>query len=1027
MSDLGFEAVIFDLDGVITKTALAHSAAWKKMFDEYLGFREEKYGEPFSEFSHADDYLVYVDGKPRYEGVKSFLLSRSIQIPYGDPNDAPACETICGVGNRKNVVFNEILVSGGVEVFHSTVSLIHELLSNNIRVGVASSSKNCKSVLEAAGLLDLFETRVDGVVSAELKLNGKPEPDIFTTACDNLMVPYDKAVVVEDAVSGVQAGKKGNFGLVIGIAREGNEKALKTNGADIVVKDIEEIGLSGIIQWFKSGLEKDNWSISYFDYDTGKEKTREALLTVGNGYFGTRGAMEESEQNGDNYPASYMAGVYNRLISKVSEKDVENEDFVNVINWLPITFRVDDDEWLDFEKVTITEIERVLHFNNGLLYRKMLITDNKGRVTLIKSVRIASMSDPHMAALEYSIIPQNYDGKITVKSGLYGDHINAGVERYKQLNQKHLVPVDQGGKENSHYTVVKTVQSQIEIAAAEKLIVNVDSRTIKPEYKLLVSQGRSDLMFEQSLGKGKILTITKIVGLFKSPDVFPGNPVRAAQEAIAPFNSFNDVLVPSEKKWNEIWSRIDISLEGDRLAQKLLRLHLFHLMVTTSPNNAAIDFGIPARGLHGEAYRGHIFWDELFILPFYDIHFKDAAKSVLMYRYNRLDAARRYAREYGYNGAMYPWQSGSDGREETQIIHLNPVSNKWDPDHSSLQRHVSLAIAFNIWQYYWITDDITFIETNGAEMFFEICRFWASKCKIDNNTGKYSIDKVMGPDEFHEKYKDAKEGGLKDNTYTNLMVAWCMKKAFQLLEIMNPESRKIVKEKIGISEHELEAWKHIAANLNIVISSDGILAQYDGYFDLKELDWDLYKKKYGNISRMDRIFKAEGKSPDDYKVAKQADTLMAFYNLGKQEVDDLIQSLGYKMPADYFGKNLDYYFARTSHGSTLSRVVHASLSNISGGRELSWKLFSEALSSDFQDIQGGTTAEGIHSGVMAGTIWLALTSYAGLDLTQERVRCSPNLPDHWRKISFNITFKGVDYHCEVSKMRVKIEVSSTQK
>ncbi|MCK5840089.1 MAG: hypothetical protein KAG99_09570, partial [Bacteroidales bacterium] len=339
-----------------------------------------------------------------------------------------------------------------------------------------------------------------------------------------------------------QAGRKGNFGLVIGIAREGNEKALKTNGADIVVSDIEEIGLDGIIQWFKSGLEKDNWSISYFDYDTGKEKTREALLTVGNGYFGTRGAMEESEQNGDSYPATYMAGVYNRLISKVSDKDVENEDFVNVINWLPVTFRIDNDEWLEAGNITISEIERVLYFNNGTLYRKMVIVDHKGRETLIKSLRIASMNDPHMAALEYSITPQNYDGKITVKSGLHGDHINAGVERYKQLNQKHLEPVDQGGKENCHYTVVKTIQSKIKIAAAAKLIVNLGDQAIKPEYKLLLSKGRSEIMFEQTISKGKTLIITKIVGLFKSSDALAGDPVRAAREAIAPFDSFNDVL-----------------------------------------------------------------------------------------------------------------------------------------------------------------------------------------------------------------------------------------------------------------------------------------------------------------------------------------------------------------------------------------------------------------------------------------------------------------------------------------------------
>lgn len=237
-----FEAVIFDMDGVITKTALTHAHAWKKMFDEYLLKREAEHGEAFVEFTHANDYLPYVDGKPRYKGVLSFLESRGIHIPFGDPSDAPGIETICGLGNQKNIAFNEVLENEGVEVYPSTVALINELKNAGIKLGVASSSKNCKPVLERVNLLDIFDARVDGVVSAELGLHGKPEPDIFTTACDTVGVKYEKAIVVEDAVSGVQAGKKGKFGLTLGIARENNRKELEENGADVVVEDLEEIG-----------------------------------------------------------------------------------------------------------------------------------------------------------------------------------------------------------------------------------------------------------------------------------------------------------------------------------------------------------------------------------------------------------------------------------------------------------------------------------------------------------------------------------------------------------------------------------------------------------------------------------------------------------------------------------------------------------------------------------------------------------------------------------------------------------------
>lgn len=1023
-----FDAVIFDLDGVITKTSLVHSAAWKKMFDGYLMERESKYGEHFREFTLKDDYLPFVDGKPRYKGVESFLRSRGISIAYGDPSDNIEKETVCGIGNRKNIAFNEALKSDGVQVYESTIALIHRLKEEGVRIGVASSSKNCRQVLETAGLLDLFETRVDGEVSAELGLKGKPEPDIFTVAADNLGVTYDRAVVVEDAVSGVEAGRKGNFGFVLGIAREDNEKELYANGADIVVKDLAEIGYEGIEHWFKQGFFLDNWSITYHDYVPEKEKTREALLSVGNGYFGTRGSMAETEAGEFNYPGTYMAGVYNRLISNVAGHDTENEDLVNVINWLPISFKIDnDEEFFQINKAEILEVRRALRFNTGVLYRRLIVRDEKGRETLIGTRRMASMDNPNLAAQEYTITPLNYSGKITVRSGLHGDHINAGVERYSQLNQKHLDQVLLGSEENKQFIVVKTTQSHTVIAAAAQVTVYEGNDRDYVHFRKNHTAGRSQIEFTKKVRQGEFLRVQKIVGLCHNTGQEEVDPLEKALEICKKYKNFDEVLEESALRWEEIWDNIDIRITGDRLAQKLTRLHLYHLMVTTSPLNASVDAGIPARGLHGEAYRGHIFWDELFILPFYNLHFKEVARSILMYRYRRLDEARKYAREYGYEGAMFPWQSGSSGREETQVIHLNPVSGEWGDDHSSLQRHVSLAIAYNIWQYFHVTDDMPFMEEYGAELLFEICRFWASKSKLNHVTGRYEIIKVMGPDEFHEKYRDTDEGGLKDNAYTNLMVAWMFEKAGELLTLMNDEKREALLERLRVTSGEMERWNDIAARINLVISKEGIIAQYDGYFGLKELNFEEYQRKYHNIYRMDRILKAEGKLPDEYKVAKQADTLMTFYNLSKEEIDRILACLDYNLPEDYLLKNLKYYLARTSHGSTLSRVVHAQLANLTGNHKLSWELYYDALTSDYNDIQGGTTSEGIHAGVMAGTIWVALASYAGLDIHGDYPRFNPDLPQHWRKISFSFIYLDDDYECEVSPETIRIRVDSDKK
>ncbi len=1019
---LPFKAVIFDLDGVLTKTELLHNRAWKEVFDTYLEERQKLYDEPWIPFSPEEDYLSYVDGRPRFEGVRCFLGSRNIQLPWGYPEDDPEQETICGIGNRKNSVFKRILETEGVEVYPSSIELIRKLRSEGIRVGVASSSRNCRKILDIAGLHPLIESIVDGEVSSALGLKGKPEPDIFLQAASNLGTTPDETIIVEDALSGVAAGRKGNFGLVIGIARKDNPRDLYVHGADIVVKDLDETGFDGMVSWFREGLDKDCWSLTYHDYDPAQERCRETLLSIGNGYIGNRGALEEVEPGKINYPGTYIAGVYNKLSSQVSGKELWNEDLVNVTNWIQVGFSISRGKWFDINNTTLLEMKRWLNFKDGMLSKEMTVRDAEGNETLICSRRIVSMHNSNLSAIKYTLKPLNYSGFVTLKSILSADHINDGVERYRRLNQKHLLPVHEWVYGNMQQVEVETSGSGIRILETSKVNVTVNGKNADTVMSGACRRGVAELLMRVHVTKGSRLTLEKVVHIEHLRRDEKGSNDYA--DILNRAGSFSDIAMASAKAWKKIWSRLDIKAEGDRLGQKLLRMHLYHLMCTTSPNTTGADVGIPARGLTGEAYRGHIFWDELFILPLYFLHYPEIARSVLMYRYRRLDAARQLALEHGYEGAMYPWQSGSTGEEETQQYHYNPVSGTWGEDQSSLQRHISLAIARNILQYHHIVQDHDFMVRFGAEILIEICRFWCSLAKPDPETGQYSISNVMGPDEFHEYDPNTPGKGLKDNTYTNVMTAWLFREVINLLHTFKPNLYHQLAERLKLRQVETSVWKHIAENLFLAISSDGILAQFDGYFGLQEVDWERYRKRYANIGRLDRILKAENMLPDQYKVSKQADTLMLFYNLEAENVTQLISGMGYRLPPDYPERNMAYYLPRTTHGSTLSRVVHASLAVDAGEYDLGWRLYREALVSDYHDIQGGTTAEGIHTGVMAGTVMLAMTAFGGVNFHGDMPRINPKLPREWKKLTFAFTFKRVHYHLSVTHDQAEITADS---
>ena len=236
-----FDAVLFDLDGVLTDTANVHAACWKRMFDDFLRERAEERDEEFQPFDIATDYKLYVDGRPRFEGVRTFLESRGIELPYGDPKEPSNHQTICGLGNQKDEMVKKAFDSEGIEAYEGSVALVRHLRERGIKTAVVSASSNCESVLKAAGIADLFDARVDGVVIARLNLAGKPAPDTFLKAAEQLGVEPERAVVVEDAISGVQAGRDGGFGLIVGVDRKGDAEALRENGAEIVLNDLGEM------------------------------------------------------------------------------------------------------------------------------------------------------------------------------------------------------------------------------------------------------------------------------------------------------------------------------------------------------------------------------------------------------------------------------------------------------------------------------------------------------------------------------------------------------------------------------------------------------------------------------------------------------------------------------------------------------------------------------------------------------------------------------------------------------------------
>lgn len=570
------------------------------------------------------------------------------------------------------------------------------------------------------------------------------------------------------------------------------------------------------------------WDFTFEGYDPQSEKLRESLCTVGNGYFATRGAAPESKADQVHYPGTYAAGIYNRLVDNVSGTEIDNESLVNIPNWLALTFRIDDGGWFDIDDVEVLSFRQSLDLRGAVLTRAVRFRDDAGRTTSLTQQRFVAMHLPHVAALHTTVLAEDWSGTIEVRSTLDGNVTNSLVERYRDLANHHLELLEKREiSDNSVLLSMRTTQSRIPVAMAARNIVWRDEIPVPASYHHFERAAEVGHDIAVELAIGETLTVEKVVTLYTGRDVATSEPAVDAERLLGRLGRFAELRDGHLTEWVHLWERLSIDFEDFADELRILRLHMLHLLQTVSPNSSDLDVGVPARGLHGEAYRGHIFWDELFIFPVLNLRLPMVTRSLLGYRYRRLPEARHAAQEAGYAGAMFPWQSGSDGREESQRLHLNPRSGRWNPDSSARAHHIGIAVAYSAWKFYQVTGDLAYLIDYGAELLAEIARFWVSRATYDEDRGRYSIRGVIGPDEFHSGYPDAPYDGIDNNAYTNVMAVWVILRAFDALKLLPLPNRIDLLETLRLSTDELARWEDVSRRMYVPFH-DGVISQFEG-------------------------------------------------------------------------------------------------------------------------------------------------------------------------------------------------------
>ena len=715
-----------------------------------------------------------------------------------------------------------------------------------------------------------------------------------------------------------------------------------------------------------------DWLLIEEGVDLAREREIESILATANGYLGIRASIAE----GGKYsrPSIFVAGIY------VVDKDL-GPRFAVLPHWLRVKVTVEDRQ-LSLGVGRVLEHRRLLDMRQGALFRQWRQQDPSGRITRLTFLQLASLADRHVIIQSVAVTAENYVGRITLATRLAPrDASNTDV----------AITVAEPAA-----MLMRVSQVDVAIATASEFQASVASRTVNRAG----AQGDEELWsWEANLGE--TVRLDRIITVFTSREVF--NPAKAASDHMASTRErgLSTAVRAHVDAWGRRWDAAGVRIVGDEEAQRALRFAIYHLIAATNPADEHVSIG--ARGLTGEAYRGHVFWDtEIYMLPFYVFTDPPAARSLLMYRYYTLGAARRKAKTHGYKGALFAWESADTGDETTPRSVVAPDGRLVNILTGKQEHHISADIAYAVWHYWRATGDDAFMISAGAEILVETARFWASRAQIEQD-GRAHIRQVIGPDEYHET--------VDDNAYTDMMAIFNLECAADAAAILKREQTgewQRLSARFGLTEQEARSWRALAAALITGFDpATKLIEQFAGYFQLEEVD---VAGQRGRPTPLDMSLGPERVRRS--KAIKQADVVA------------LSALLWEKWPVEVHEVNFRYYEPRTAHGSSLSPALYALVAAWLGDGKLAQAYFRQTAEIDLAN--RGNAAGGVHMGAFGG-LWQAVVfGAAGLKAREDGIALDPHLLPGWTEMTFSVQWRGrlLRLHLEAEPRCIEVAVET---
>jgi trehalose/maltose hydrolase-like predicted phosphorylase len=726
------------------------------------------------------------------------------------------------------------------------------------------------------------------------------------------------------------------------------------------------------------------WLMTIEGWNPQQEPGIEAVLALVNGYQGTRAAVEEGSSASN--PATFLNGVFDAASEAVAQAGATPDfqviaaptpELVVAPDWSKLRILADDQP-LTIESAELLEQRRTLDMRRGVLLREWRLRHGE-RITRLRSLRFASLHDRHLLGQALEIVPENWQGRLTIEAIVEGNVTNEG-------NTRHLVDHQTSARGQALLLSAATSEQQLRIcfAAAAQLDGADAIATLDPTPQTLTQR------WTLTAAQNQPITIHKIVTVFTSRD--DADPAARAVERLeaAIAAGFSTLLERSAQAWAARWHTADVTI-GDEQIQRQTRFALYHLIGSANPEDEYASPG--ARSLTGERYKGHVFWDtEIFVFPFFVYTHPPTARALLMYRYHTLPAAREKARAHGYRGALYAWESTDSGVDVTPPFVYNAAGERLEILTGIQEHHISADVAYAVWQYWHATQDQDFLLGYGAEMLLELARFWASRAQLGDD-GRYHIHTVIGPDEFHEH--------ADDSAYTNRMAQWVLRRGLEIVDWLkaeHPQRWHELAEQTAFEDGEPAAWSEVADGLvDNFDPATGLFEQHRGYYDLEYIDLQGYEPRNKTMDVLlgwQRLTKTQ--------IIKQADVLM------------LLVLLGDRYPREIHEANFRFYEPRTSHDSSLSPSFHALAAARLGEIELAQRYFTQAANIDLDFTRGVTAAGGVHIAALGG-MWQALAfGFGGMFVEENGLRFDPHVPDDWGALSFPIQWRGSSLHVSAS-------------